>query len=205
MFGTQESLDRRQKILLTIAWASTMAPLAAFFFFSWQTYGLRKEVASSRQEVANSRAELMKTESAVDVLEARKQELEREIAVKQEDLARYRDLAGIRLRFYRESDRSLVQGVAKELQLTSELGTSPLIDSKPSALAYGSEVSEADQVAIAIAFVKAGFPLRTIGRAQRVSDAKLIQVIASKPAEQRCGLLTVAAIQAGKTCGEQRP
>ncbi|MGQ0801353.1 MAG: KGGVGR-motif variant AAA ATPase [Pseudomarimonas sp.] len=105
------------------------------------------------------------------------------------------------LRYYRDSDRELVQTVAKKLGFNAEKGTSKLISLAPSVLVYSSDTSKADRIAAALAFFEAGFPLRAMGPARKVKDKQLIQVIASGPAESRCELLTEAEIRAGKECG----
>jgi cell division protein FtsL len=207
MQASQDQLDRRQKTLLAIAWISIFAPLATFVYFTYQTYGLREQAQSLEASLEVQKKELAESEQNMLLAQRRRNELEQQIRQldeqlleKQRNLVHYRQFAGIRLRYYRESDRSIIDKVGASLSIPTELGQSPTINREPSAIVYGREVSEQDYRDIAIALVQEGFPLRSISLAKN-RDEKLIQVIASIPVERKCGLLSIEQIRAGRTCG----
>jgi len=209
-------LVRRQKQLIALAWAVTMLPLIVFLYLSWQSVELHEKLAAERGEVERLLHERttvagdLKTLSG-DLVHARaeKERLQAEIAKSQKELElqtdsarRYRNLAGVHIRFYRESDRKVVEAALAKLgfRLETELGSSQLLSRTPDTIAYGGNVSEADLQDIAVALVEAGFPLRRMTKAERQPDPNLIQIIASVRADQ-CGPLSVQEIRAGKKCG----
>jgi hypothetical protein len=184
-----DRLDRRQKRLFTLAWAATLLPLVAFAYLTWH---------------------LVRVQSEVGALETKKADLQREIGEIQSDLAAqtaatkyYRDFAGVRIQFYRERDRAVVESALrrKGFNVEARRGVSQLLDRDPNAIAYGGAVAPEDLRDIAIALVEGGFPLKRIAPATRQPDPKLIQVYASAAADESCGLLTVDQIRAGATCG----
>ena len=201
-----ERFDRRQRRLLMVAWASTLFPLAIFAYVTWQ-------LIEAQQNLQSVRAELATMEARRSDLEAEIRQKETELAHKQEALQEqreiskhYRDFAGIRIQFYRESDRQMVEGAleAKGFKVDTTLGESQLIDQRPNTIAYGESVSELDLRDIAVALVENGFPLKSISKATRQRDPNLIQIIASVRADESCGILTVERIRAGETCGPLR-
>jgi hypothetical protein len=206
----QDPFDRRQKRLLLIAWGATLLPLVVFGFFTWASWNLREELASARSQL-----EELKQKNAVETktlaeLNSKKQKLESDIArldadlkAQRESTKHYRDVADIRIQFYRESDREVVEKALVKLgfKVETKLGQSKLIDRKPNSIAYGKLVYPKDLRDIAVALVEAGFPLKRIDPAQRQPDAHLIQIYASAESDRSCGLLSVNEIRAGTTCG----
>jgi hypothetical protein len=202
-------LVRRQKQLIVLAWVVTMLPLAVFGYFSWQSVELHEKLAAERAEVERLLSE--RTTVSDDLVKARaeRERLQKEIANARKELElqtdsarRYRNLAGVHIRFYREADRKVVEAALQKLgfRIETELGSSQLLNRAPDTIAYGSNVSEADLQDIAVALVEAGFPLRRMTQAERQPDPNLIQIIASVRADQ-CGPLDVQEIRAGKKCG----
>ena len=210
------AVGRKQRLLLIIAWVATLLPLIAFAFFTWQLLHLRGQVQEAEatatelnRKVASSQEMLNKLERDVRVHENRKTELTAEILKNEKELAlqiqstrQYRNLAGVRIRFYREADRKVVEDALKKLgfKIETELGKSRLLNRPADTITYGNDVSEADLRDIAVALVEAGFPLRYIAPSDKPVDGKLIQIIASVAAD-KCGALTVDKIRAGKKCG----
>jgi cell division protein FtsB len=203
--------DRRQRFLLIIAWAATLLPLVAFAYLTWQSVELKREVDEARRDlttvqenIGGAHTELKKLEVARGQLEAQIAQLTRELDAQRTATQHYRDYAGIRIRFYRESDRAIVEQALVNLgfKIDSRLGQSKLIDLAPNTIAYGTDVAAQDLRDIAIALVKAGFPLKRIAPAQKQPDPKLIQIYASVESERQCGLLSIEDIRAGRTCGD---
>jgi hypothetical protein len=219
--------ERRQQRLLVLAWVVTLLPLVAFGYLTWESVVLK-------QQLERDRAALVTTQSELDALKSRKGRAEIELDAKEKELAqaqqrksdleaalakleqevelqrtsvtRYRNLAGIRIQFYRESDREVVEKALKNLgfNIEAKLGASKLIDRKPNTIGYGTDIAEGDLRQIASALVKAEFPLKRIAEAQKQHDPKLIQIYASAESDAKCGLLRVEEIAAGLKCGPQR-
>jgi hypothetical protein len=212
-----DPFDRRQKRLLLVAWGATLLPLAAFGYLTWASWNMHQDVQSAKRELAASQGELERVKAsraaeakALDELKSRKQALESDLARLSADLAaqrdstkHYRDVANIRVQFYRESDRETVNAALEKLgfRVETSLGRSKLIDRKPNSIAYGKLVSQQDLRDIAVALVDARFPLKRIYPAQVQPDPHLIQIYASAESDRSCGLLSVKEIRDGLTCG----
>jgi cell division protein FtsB len=198
-----ESFERRQRRLMLLAWGVTVLPLIAFAYLSWQSWTLRQQNAAAQAQVESIRAEHDGLARQVEQTRAALKGLNAELTAARATAKHYRDFAGIRIRFYRDSDRAVVQKAlaSRGYSIDTELGTSSLIDRQPNTIGYGRLVAEEDYRDIAIALVEAGFPLKRIAPAERQPDPKLIQIYASALSDRQCGLLTVEAIRAERTCG----
>jgi len=194
--ATPEDLDRRQKRLLGAAWAATLLPLIAFAYLTWESWKLNQQVDAAKTQ-------LMELDTKKKELEAELRRTEEDLRAQRSSAKHYRDVTGIQIRFYRESDREIVQNALVNLgfKVDTNLGRSTLIDREPNTIAYGRLVSTEDLREIAAALVQAGFPLKRIAPAVRQPDPKLIQIYASAESERACGLLSVDQIRAGMTCG----
>ncbi|MEO8071153.1 MAG: hypothetical protein ABI652_07105 [Acidobacteriota bacterium] len=198
-----DAAARRQQRLLLAAWIATLLPLAAFGYLTWQSWTLARQVQAQRQSVAMATRD-------VAGLEAKKQDLERQIAVldaavqaQKVNTKHYRDVAGIRIQFYRQSDRAVVDKALQTLgfKVDTTLGASRLINAKPNTIGFGSDVADLDLRGIAVALIDAGFPLKRIAPAVKQTDPRLIQIYASVATDNDCGLLTVEQVRAGANCG----
>lgn len=109
----------------------------------------------------------------------------------------------ITLRYYRDSDRKLVESVAEQHAFRVERRQSRLVGIAPNILMFSHDIPVAERTQIALAFVDSGFVLLQMSDAQKVTDRRLVQVVASLPAQQRCGRLDAAQIRAGATCGRK--
>jgi hypothetical protein len=198
---TRPQLERRAKNLLILAWASILLPLAAFVYFTVQAYELKQQTRGLQVDLDEKQEELAGAERRRSDLDAKLKELDRELAEKQRNLEHYRQFAGIRIRYYRPTDAEIIGKVGATLGIPTQLGQSPLINVKPNAVVFGDEVSEQDYRDIAVALIAAGFPLKSIRPATRNQDPKLIQIIASGPADRECALLTPDQVKQGQTCG----
>jgi len=198
-----ELFERRQRRLMLLAWGATVLPLIAFAYLSWQSWTLRQENAQAQAQIDSVRAEHDGLATRVEQARTELQELNAELTAARASAKHYRDFAGIRIRFYRDSDRAVVEKAlaSRGYNIDTELGTSSLIDRQPNTIGYGRLVAAEDYRNIAIALVEAGFPLKRIAPAERQPDPKLIQVYASALSDRECGLLTVEAIRAERTCG----
>jgi cell division protein FtsB len=201
-----ERFDRRQKRLLVVAWAATLLPLLAFAYLTWQSVELKGQVDSAKASVAEARTELEKLDKTRTQLKAEIAQLTGELDTQRSVTKHYRDFAGIRIRFYRESDRAVVEQALVNLgfRIDSTLGQSKLINLQPNTIAYGRDVAPEDLRDIAVALVQAGFPLKRIAPAQTQPDPKLIQIYASVETDQKCGLLKLDEIRAGRQCGTRQ-
>ena len=207
-----EALDRRQRRLLVMVWASTLLPLAAFGYLTWQSVALNTQVQQAQDTLENAQKQLEDVNAQKATALEELGRVKTDLKEQQQSTAHYRDFAGIKIRFYRESDRAIVQKalVDRGFKIDASLGTSPLINrERANTLAYGSLVSLEDVKDIAVALVEAGFPLQRIAPAIRQPDPKLIQIYASAISDQRnCGVMTEAEIRAaefknGEICGGQ--
>lgn len=197
------ALERRQRVLLVAAWGATLMPLVVFGLLTWKSYQLNRQVEAKKEELlgAKDRLDLVRK----DLADAQKalDQLNADLQAQRQSTKHYRDFAGVRIQFYRESDRQVVQRALLSLgfNIDSRLGRSPLVKLRANTIAYGSLVSTTDLRDIAAALVESQFPLRRITPARRQPDPKLIQVYASAESERDCGLLTVGQIRAGLMCG----
>jgi hypothetical protein len=205
-----ESLERRQRRLLVLLWASTLLPLLAFGYLTWQSWTLGTQVQEAQDTLKREQGALAKVNEQKAAAIEQLTKLNADLKEQQRSTAHYRDFAGIKVRFYRESDRAIVQKalVDQGFKIDASLGTSPLINrERANTLAYGSLVSKEDLKDIAVALVKADFPLQRIAPATRQPDPKLIQIYASEVSDQRkCDVMTEAEIRAaefedGEICG----
>jgi len=208
-----EALDRRQRRLLAMVWASTLLPLAAFGYLTWQSWTLGTQVKEAQDTLQKAQGELAKVNEQKAATVEQLAKLNTDLKEQQRSTAHYRDFAGIKIRFYRESDRAIVQKalVDQGFKIDASLGTSPLIDrDRANTLAYGSLVSQEDVKDIAVALVKADFPLQRIAPAIRQPDPKLIQIYASaKSDRENCVVMTEEEIRQavftnGEICGGQK-
>src|SRR5262245_56627495 len=153
------------------------------------------------------RDEIGELERKKDKLDKEVSKLDADLTAQRESTKHYRDFAGVRIRFYRESDRKVVEGALRKLGFNVEdagLGQSKLIKLVPNTLGYGKLVAAQDLRDIGVALIQEGFPLKRITPAQKQPDPKLIQIYASVESDERCGLLTVEQVRAGETCGPKR-
>jgi len=198
-----DPFPRRQQRLLTLAWTATVLPLIAFGYLTWQSWDLAGKVQVARQDVAAAIDEAAVLERRKQALESQIMELDASLEAQRASAKHYRDLTGIRIQFYRESDRAVVDKALERLgfKVDTNLGVSRLIDARPDTIAFGTLVADQDLREIAVALVEAGFPLKRIAPAVTQRDPKLIQIYASVETDRRCGLLSVEQIRAGLTCG----
>lgn len=198
-----ESFERRQKRLVIFAWCATLLPLVAFAYLTWQSAKITQMNEDIQIGYEKKVKQVQALENQKAGIEADILKLKQELEAQRESTKHYRNFAGVKIRFYRESDRALVETALTRLgyNIDATLGTSKLIDMKPNTIAYGTLVSDQDLRDIAIALVEAGFPLKRIAPATRQPDPKLIQIYASAESENHCGLLNKALIEAGDTCG----
>lgn len=198
-----DSADRRQRRLLVIAWSATLLPLVPFIYLTWQSVVLNRDVQQAQDRLTEARDELQKVEEqrkgAMEELAQTSAKLEVQRNVAKE----YRRISNIRVRFYRESDRAVVQQALEGLgfAVDASLGQSTLINRQPNTIAYGKLVPLDDLWEIATALVKAGFPLKRLAPAVRQPDPQLIQIYASAESDAKCGPLTVDLLQKAETCG----
>jgi hypothetical protein len=200
-----DPFDRRQQRLLIVAWSATLLPLIAFAYLTWQSWTLAQQVQAQRNDVAQATMQTDALEGKKKDLEAQITELDAAIVAQRANTTHYRDVAGIRVQFYRESDREVVNRALETLgfKVETALGTSRLINAKPDTIAYGKLVADQDLRDIAVALIKAGFPLKRIAPAVTQPDPKLIQIYASAESDKSCGLLAVDQVLAGLTCGSR--
>lgn len=194
---------QRQNKLLAVAWISTLLPLVAFAYLGWQAVDLKKRNDAAQARLTGLQEQEATLKAQVADLDLKRQQLSSALDAQRESTKYYRDFAGVRIQFYRESDREVVEKALKGFgfNIETRLGTSALIDRTPNTIAYGSMVSPQDLRDIAIALVNAGFPLKRIAPATRQPDPKLIQIYASAESDRSCKPLSVADIQAGEVCG----
>jgi cell division protein FtsB len=192
----RDPIERRRQLLFLLAWAATLLPLVVFGYLTYQAYDMQQQLQSRRSEVEELEA---KRQALIEDIS----KLETDLQSQRESTKHYRDVADIRVQFYRESDRAVVQKALMSLgfRVDSNLGRSALIDRQPNTIAFGKLVSEPDLREIAAALIEAGFPLKRIAPAIRQPDPKLIQVYASAESDRSCGLLSVEQVRAGNTCG----
>jgi hypothetical protein len=196
----RDPFDRRQKWLLVIAWGATLLPLVAFGYLTWKSYDMSRQLQMAELDLHETLAEIRE-------LEKKKAELSADLTAQRESTKYYRDWAGVHIRFYRESDRKLVEGALRKLGFNVEdadLGKSRLIDRAPNTIGYGKLVAMQDLRDIGVALIQEGFPLKRIAPALKQQDPKLIQIYASVESDESCGLLTVEQVRAGETCGPKR-
>jgi len=196
----RDPFDRRQKWLLVIAWGATLLPLVAFGYLTWKSYHMSLQLEAAETDLQETLAEIRE-------LEKKKAELSADLTAQRESTKYYRDWAGVHVRFYRESDRKVVEGALRKLGFKVEdvdLGHSKLIDRFPNTIGHGKLVANQDLRDIGAALIQEGFPLKRIAPAQKQPDPKLIQIYASVESDESCGLLTVEQVRAGETCGPKR-
>jgi hypothetical protein len=128
-----ESFERRQRRLMLLAWGVTVLPLIAFAYLSWQSWTLRQQNAAAQAQVESIRAEHDGLARQVEQTRAALKGLNAELTAARATAKHYRDFAGIRIRFYRDSDRAVVQKAlaSRGYSIDTELGTSSLIDRRP--------------------------------------------------------------------------
>ena len=196
-------LDRRQRRVLVAAWAATMLPLVAFGYLVWQSVKVHQETSRVRHELQQKLSELEDLERVKRETQKQIDALQGDLKAQRESTKHYRDVAGVQIQFYRESDREVVKKALVTLgfAVDSRLGQSRLVDRQPNTIAYGSLVSHEDLREIAVALVNAGFPLKRITRAVRQPDPRLIQVYASFESDRQCGVMSASQVRAGETCG----
>ncbi len=198
-----DGLDRRQQRLMLLAWSATLLPLVAFGYLTWQSWVLSEQVQSAQQTLEQARAALQTVQSQANQARADLEGTKVALDAQKQNTIHYRRFAGIKIRYYRPSDRALVEKAlaGQGFDVEAGLGSSALIDREPSTLGYGERVSVEDRNDIAVALVTAGFPLKAIRAAERQRDPQLLQIYASAESDRRCGPLTVDLIRQGETCG----
>ena len=142
-----EALDRRQRRLLVMVWASTLLPLLAFGYLTWQSLALNTQVQQAQDTLTKAEQQLAEVNGQMAAAIEQLGTLNADLKEQQRSTAHYRDFAGIKIRFYRESDRAIVQKalVDQGFTIDASLGTSPLIARElANTLAYGSLVSQED-------------------------------------------------------------
>lgn len=200
---SSDALDRRQRRLFVIAWGATLLPLVPFTYLTWQSYLLNRDVQQAQVTLEDAKTELLKVEAQKNKAVADLAETEGKLETQRNVAKEYRRLSNIKIRFYRESDRAVVEKALLSLGFVvdARLGQSPLISRQPNTIAYGRSVPLDDLWEMAIALVKAGFPLKRIVPAVRQPDPELIQIYASAESDKTCGLLTVELLEKSSTCG----
>jgi cell division protein FtsB len=217
----RNAFDLRQKRLFVAAWAATLLPLAVFGYLTWQSVTMHRELvklASETSTLQSQKSDLQQQTSALEQsvhdLNEERDKLQKEVTKRGTDLTaqratttHYRNVAGIRVQFYRESDRQVVMQALSNLgfKVDPVLAQSTLIHSAPDTIAFGKEVAQNDLREIASALVNAEFPLKRITPAERQRDPKMIQIYASASSAAKCGLLKLEDISAGRTCGALAP
>lgn len=201
---SSDAYERRQRRLQLLIWATTLIPMVVFALLTWQSWQMQKQSASLNSEIETKQSTLDALNAQLGTARAAVAKAEQEAEAQRASAKHYRDFAGIKVRFYRNSDRAVVEKALTGLgfNIDSELGTSQLINREPNSIGFGSLVSDEDLRDIAVALVDAGFPLKRIAPAQRQPDPKLVQIYASVESDRSCGLLKVAEVRAGKRCGD---
>jgi chaperonin cofactor prefoldin len=197
------SPGRNQRRLLLLAWASTLLPLIAFGYLTWQSYEMGRQVDRARTELGDLEQQKASLEQQKAALEKDLVQIQAKLEQQRDSTKHYRDFAGIRIQFYRESDRTTVEKALENLgfRVDTTLGASRLINTSPNTIAYGALVSVQDLQDIAVALVRAKFPLKRVTKAMVQPDPKLIQIFASAASDRECGLLTEDLIRQGQVCG----
>jgi cell division protein FtsB len=192
-----DDLDRQQRRRLAVAYAATLLPLIAFGYLTWQAARLNEQVHDAQQTLEKANAGLAAVNSERAQAEQDLAKLKADLNTQRQATKHYRDMAGIKVRFYRESDRALVRSalIDEGFNVDASLGSSRLIDRDPNTLAYGSLVSEADLREIAAALVSKGFPLKRIAPAMTQPDPRLIQIYASTQSDRDCDVLTAEQVR----------
>jgi hypothetical protein len=192
----------RLRRLQVATWASILVPLMLFVYLTQQSVAVRRE----RDQVSVQVRELtQKRQALIDDQGRLREQIASLTRQKQEltaDKSHYRTLAGIRVVFYREEDRTVIQSGLATLGLEAELR--PNVQTIPQAantLAFGPDVSVSDCKAVAVALVEAGFPLRRITPAAKIRDARLLQVYASAQTRTSAPVYTADRIQRERVCG----
>lgn len=200
---SNDAFDRRQRRLFVIAWGATLLPLVPFTYLTWQSYVLNRDVQEAQARLDAARTELLRVEAQKNKAVADLAETEGKLETQRSVAKEYRRLSNIKVRFYRESDRAVVEQALLGLGFVvdARLGQSPLISRQPNTIAYGKSVPLDDLWDMAIALVKAGFPLKRVTPAVRQPDPELIQIYASAESDATCGLLTVELLEKRSTCG----
>jgi len=206
--GTQ-----RLRRLQWIAWSTTLLPLLVFGALTWQTARVNSQLNETIRTRDENRAALVPLKDEQARLEQTKAELTRDIEALSNNVAHYRALADLRLQFYRETDRAIVERALDKLgfKLDAQLGNSvqtKLITGPPNSIAFGKRVSSEDLEAVVDALLRAGLPLRRIARAVVAvdePDARLIQVFPSVDAERECGRLSIEQVRQKVFCGPKTP
>lgn len=197
------ALDRRQRWLLALAWSATLLPLAVFGYLTRQSFVLNERVQATQLALKTEQTKLDAVQREINTAKAALAKATADLDEQRKNTRHYRRFAGIRIRFYRESDRTVVgKALADQgFDIDTELGHSTLIDRQPNTIGYGGNVSVEDRRDIAVALVEAGFPLKRIARAVRQQFPNLLQIYASVQTDNDCGLLSVELIRNGETCG----
>jgi hypothetical protein len=107
------------------------------------------------------------------------------------------------IRYYRASDATIAGRVAESRGFRVLRANADLAPGEPNALAFSPDMTSAQRIEVAIAFVEAGYPLRAMRTSRNVPDPQLVQMIASSTAGRDCGLLTTDDIRVGKECGSR--
>ena len=198
-----DPIERRQRRLFVIAWSATLLPLVPFAYLTWQSYLLNRDVETAQARLDSARNELQTVEEQKRKATEALEQTTARLTVQQNVAREYRRISNVKVRFYRESDRAVVEQALMQIGFTvdASLGQSTLINRQPNTIAYGKLVPLDDLWELAAELVKAGFPLKRIAPAIRQPDPQLIQIYASVESDQKCGLLSVEAIEMGKTCG----
>jgi cell division protein FtsB len=180
---------------------------------AWGSVGLAALVLAiliglGYSQLAKVRQAADKEAARVTNLQKLRATLEAQIASLQDDSKRlteekqhYRTLAGVKVVFYRAEDSDVIRSAFAKLGLDVELRAGvKTISKRADTLAFGPEVSESDCKAVAAALVTAGFPIRRIAPAQRITEARLLQIYASAKTQIDAPLYTVDRLQHEPVC-----
>jgi hypothetical protein len=151
---------------------------------------MQKHSDSLNTEIEAKQSTLVILNAQLEAAKAAVATAEQDAEAQRASAKHYRDFAGIKVRFYRNSDRAVVEKALTGLgfNIDSELGTSQRINREPNTIGFGNLVSDEDLRDIAVALVDTGFPLK-----------KIAPVYASVESDRSCGALTSTEVRAGST------
>jgi len=189
--------ERRRRAGLA-AWGSVGLAAIVLAVLIGAGYYQLAQVRSARKTAAD---EVKTLETRAAALTIQVETLQRESKRLEDDKQHYRALAGVKVVFYRAEDSDVIHSAFAKLGLDVELRAGvKTISKRADTLAFGPEVSESDCKAVAAALVTAGFPIRRIAPAQRITEARLLQIYASGKTQIDAPLYTVDRLKHEPVC-----
>ncbi|MEO8659010.1 MAG: hypothetical protein ABI693_11095 [Bryobacteraceae bacterium] len=189
--------ERRRRAGLA-AWGSVGLAALVLAVLIAVGYHQLAQVQKAKKTAAD---ELQKLASQAAILNTQIKSLQLESKRLEDDKQHYRTLAGVKVVFYRAEDSDVIRSAFAKLGLDVELRAGvKTISKRADTLAFGPEVSESDCKAVAAALVTAGFPLRRIAPAEKITEARLLQIYASAKTLVGAPLYTVDRLQHEPVC-----